>query len=150
MARPVPGVLLEEGMVLAVEPMVTAGRHGVRVADDHWSIFSQDGSLAAHFEFTIAITADGPADPDPLARGLPQRAAAAAGLTVAGLIAVGRHPQPGSLASQDPATIPRCACSATVRALQVLLGEVAATVPVSRACPQEPLEIFPILRAKRA
>jgi methionyl aminopeptidase len=54
------GVLLEEGMVLAVEPMVTAGRHGVRVADDHWSIFSQDGSLAAHFEFTIAITAEGP------------------------------------------------------------------------------------------
>jgi methionyl aminopeptidase len=54
------GVPLEEGMVLAVEPMVTAGRHGVRVADDHWSIFSQDGSLAAHFEFTIAIAAEGP------------------------------------------------------------------------------------------
>jgi methionyl aminopeptidase len=54
------GVQLEEGMVLAVEPMVTAGRHGVRVADDHWSIFSQDGSLAAHFEFTIAISAEGP------------------------------------------------------------------------------------------
>jgi methionyl aminopeptidase len=54
------GVPLEEGMVLAVEPMVTAGRHSVRVADDHWSIFSQDGSLAAHFEFTIAITAEGP------------------------------------------------------------------------------------------
>ena len=54
------GVLLEEGMVLAVEPMVTAGRHAVRVGDDHWSIYSQDGSLAAHFEFTIAITADGP------------------------------------------------------------------------------------------
>jgi methionyl aminopeptidase len=57
---PHTGVVLEEGMVLAVEPMVTAGRHAVRVADDHWSIFSQDGSLAAHFEFTIAITADGP------------------------------------------------------------------------------------------
>jgi methionyl aminopeptidase len=54
------GVLLEEGMVLAVEPMVTAGRHAVRVGDDHWAIYSQDGSLAAHFEFTIAITADGP------------------------------------------------------------------------------------------
>ena len=54
------GILLEEGMVLAVEPMVTAGRHGVRVGDDHWSIFSQDGSLAAHFEFTVAITAQGP------------------------------------------------------------------------------------------
>ena len=54
------GVVLEEGMVLAVEPMVTAGRHGVRVGEDHWSIFSQDGSLAAHFEFTIAVTAEGP------------------------------------------------------------------------------------------
>jgi len=54
------GVLLEEGMVLAVEPMVTAGRHAVRVGDDHWAIYSRDGSLAAHFEFTIAITADGP------------------------------------------------------------------------------------------
>jgi methionyl aminopeptidase len=54
------GVPLEEGMVLAVEPMVTAGRHAVRVGDDHWAIYSQDGSLAAHFEFTIAVTADGP------------------------------------------------------------------------------------------
>ena len=57
---PGTGVLLEEGMVLAVEPMVTAGRHAVRVGEDHWSIYSQDGSLAAHFEFTVAITADGP------------------------------------------------------------------------------------------
>ncbi|MBB4662906.1 type I methionyl aminopeptidase [Conexibacter arvalis] len=54
------GPLLEEGMVLAIEPMVTAGRHQVRMADDHWAIYSQDGSLAAHFEFTIAVTADGP------------------------------------------------------------------------------------------
>jgi methionyl aminopeptidase len=57
---PGTGVLLEEGMVLAVEPMVTAGRHAVRVGEDHWAIYSQDGSLAAHFEFTIAITGDGP------------------------------------------------------------------------------------------
>jgi methionyl aminopeptidase len=57
---PGTGVLLEEGMVLAVEPMVTAGRHGVRIGDDHWAIYSQDGSLAAHFEFTIAVTAAGP------------------------------------------------------------------------------------------
>jgi methionyl aminopeptidase len=54
------GVTLEEGMVLAVEPMVTAGRHTVRMGDDHWAIYSQDGSLAAHFEFTIAVTSDGP------------------------------------------------------------------------------------------
>lgn len=58
--NPGTGVSLEEGMVLAVEPMVNAGRHGVRMGDDHWAIYSQDGSLAAHFEFTIAITADGP------------------------------------------------------------------------------------------
>jgi methionyl aminopeptidase len=54
------GPLLEEGMVIAIEPMVNAGRHMVRVADDGWAIFTQDGSLAAHFEFTVAITADGP------------------------------------------------------------------------------------------
>ena len=54
------GPELEAGMVLAVEPMVTAGRHAVRMGDDHWAIYSQDGSLAAHFEFTIAVTADGP------------------------------------------------------------------------------------------
>ena len=58
--KPGTGVLLEEGMVLAVEPMVTAGRHTVRMGDDHWSIYSLDGSLAAHFEFTIAVTAAGP------------------------------------------------------------------------------------------
>ena len=54
------GVVLEEGMVLAIEPMVTAGRHMVRQGDDGWAIYSTDGSLAAHFEFTVAITADGP------------------------------------------------------------------------------------------
>jgi methionyl aminopeptidase len=57
---PGTGILLEEGMALAVEPMVTAGRHAVRMGEDHWAIYSLDGSLAAHFEFTIAITADGP------------------------------------------------------------------------------------------
>jgi methionyl aminopeptidase len=54
------GVVLEEGMVFAVEPMVTAGRHMVRMGDDGWAIYSQDGSLAAHFEFTVAVTRDGP------------------------------------------------------------------------------------------
>jgi methionyl aminopeptidase len=58
--EPGKGPLLEEGMVLAVEPMVTAGRHLVRMGDDGWAIFSQDGSLAAHFEFTVAVTAEGP------------------------------------------------------------------------------------------
>jgi methionyl aminopeptidase len=58
--EPGSGILLEEGMVLAIEPMVTAGRHAVRVGDDHWAIYSQDGSLAAHFEFTVAVTDEGP------------------------------------------------------------------------------------------
>jgi methionyl aminopeptidase len=54
------GPLLEEGMVLAIEPMTTAGRASVRVAGDGWAIFSQDDSLAAHFEFTVAVTGDDP------------------------------------------------------------------------------------------
>jgi methionyl aminopeptidase len=58
--RPGKGVVLEEGMVFAVEPMTTAGRHMVRMGDDGWAIYSQDGSTAAHFEFTIAVTAEGP------------------------------------------------------------------------------------------
>lgn len=58
--EPGKGPVLTEGMVLAIEPMVTAGRHEVRMGDDHWAIYSQDGSLAAHFEFTVAVTADGP------------------------------------------------------------------------------------------
>jgi methionyl aminopeptidase len=58
--EPGRGPLLEEGMVLAIEPMVNAGTHQVRMGDDHWAVYSQDGSLAAHFEFTVAITADGP------------------------------------------------------------------------------------------
>ena len=58
--KPGKGPLLEEGMVLAIEPMTTAGRPAVRVGGDSWAIFSQDGSPAAHFEFTVAITGEGP------------------------------------------------------------------------------------------
>lgn len=58
--KPGKGPLLEEGMVLAIEPMMTAGRPSVRMGGDGWAIFSQDGSPAAHFEFTVAITAAGP------------------------------------------------------------------------------------------
>jgi methionyl aminopeptidase len=54
------GPLLEPGMVLAIEPMVNAGTHQVRVGDDNWAVYSQDGSLAAHFEFTVAVTDNGP------------------------------------------------------------------------------------------
>jgi methionyl aminopeptidase len=58
--KPGKGPLLEEGMVLAIEPMTTAGRASVRIGGDGWAIYSQDGSPAAHFEFTVAITASGP------------------------------------------------------------------------------------------
>jgi methionyl aminopeptidase len=58
--KPGKGPLLEEGMVLAIEPMTTAGRQAVRVGGDGWAIYSQDDSTAAHFEFTVAVTADGP------------------------------------------------------------------------------------------
>jgi methionyl aminopeptidase len=54
------GPLLEEGVVLAIEPMVNAGGPLVRVGEDGWAVYSQDGSLAAHFEFTVAATREGP------------------------------------------------------------------------------------------
>jgi methionyl aminopeptidase len=54
------GPLLEEGTVLAIEPMVNAGGALVRMGDDGWAVYSEDGSLAAHFEFTVAVTAQGP------------------------------------------------------------------------------------------
>ncbi|MEK6277435.1 MAG: type I methionyl aminopeptidase [Actinomycetota bacterium] len=54
------GPLLEEGMVFAIEPMVNAGGPLVRMGDDGWAVYSQDGSLAAHFEYTVAVTAEGP------------------------------------------------------------------------------------------
>jgi methionyl aminopeptidase len=57
---PGTGPELEEGMVLAIEPMVNVGTHHVRMGQDNWAVYSQDGSLAAHFEHTVAITADGP------------------------------------------------------------------------------------------
>jgi methionyl aminopeptidase len=58
--EPGTGPRLEEGMVLAIEPMTTAGEDGIRVASDNWSVYSQDGSLACHFEHTVAVTAEGP------------------------------------------------------------------------------------------
>ncbi len=58
--EPGKGPVLEEGTVLAIEPMVNAGGPLVRMGDDGWAVYSQDGSLAAHFEFTVAVTADGP------------------------------------------------------------------------------------------
>jgi len=54
------GPLLSEGMVFAVEPMITAGGPEIVVHDDEWSISTADGSLAAHFEHTVAVTESGP------------------------------------------------------------------------------------------
>jgi methionyl aminopeptidase len=58
--EPGTGPELEEGMVLAIEPMVNVGTHHVRVGQDNWAVYSQDGSMAAHFEHTVAVTAEGP------------------------------------------------------------------------------------------
>jgi methionyl aminopeptidase len=58
--EPGRGPELEPGMVLAIEPMVNAGGPDVRVGEDNWAVYSTDGSLAAHFEFTVAITQNGP------------------------------------------------------------------------------------------
>lgn len=53
------GVLLKEGMTLAIEPMVHAGKPQTRVLQDDWTVVSKDGSLAAHYEHTIVITSTG-------------------------------------------------------------------------------------------
>jgi methionyl aminopeptidase len=58
--RPGTGPELSEGLVIAVEPMVNAGRQEVVLGDDGWTITTRDGSLSAHWEHTVAITADGP------------------------------------------------------------------------------------------
>jgi methionyl aminopeptidase len=58
--QPGRGPKLAEGMVLAIEPMVAMGRPETRVLGDGWTAVTRDGSLAAHFEHTVAVTADGP------------------------------------------------------------------------------------------
>jgi methionyl aminopeptidase len=54
------GALLQTGMTLAIEPMITAGDPEVYLHEDDWSISTRDGSLAAHFEHTVAVLDDGP------------------------------------------------------------------------------------------
>jgi methionyl aminopeptidase len=54
------GPRLAEGMVLAIEPMVNAGKPAVKVLSDGWTAVTRDRSLSAHFEHTVAVTADGP------------------------------------------------------------------------------------------
>jgi methionyl aminopeptidase len=58
--QPGRGPSLAEGMTFAIEPMISAGRPEIYVHDDRWSISTRDGSLAAHFEHTVAVTASGP------------------------------------------------------------------------------------------
>jgi methionyl aminopeptidase len=58
--EPGRGPRLSEGMTIAIEPMITMGDPDVVLADDGWTISSRDGSLAAHFEHTVAILPDGP------------------------------------------------------------------------------------------
>jgi methionyl aminopeptidase len=57
---PGTGPRLRPGMVLALEPMVNAGRFEVETLDDGWTAVTKDGSLSAHFEHTVAVTDDGP------------------------------------------------------------------------------------------
>ena len=58
--EPDRGVRLKEGMVLAIEPMVNAGGYEVEIKDDGWTAVTKDGSLAAHFEHSVAVTKNGP------------------------------------------------------------------------------------------
>jgi len=58
--EPARGAVLKSGMVLAIEPMVTMGSYEVRILEDRWTAVTEDGSWAAHFEDTIAITDNGP------------------------------------------------------------------------------------------
>ncbi|MGN1080520.1 MAG: type I methionyl aminopeptidase [Acutalibacteraceae bacterium] len=58
--KPSHGVRLMAGMTIAIEPMINMGDYHVKVLDDGWTTVTCDGSLAAHFEHTVAITPDGP------------------------------------------------------------------------------------------
>ncbi len=57
--KPGKGVRLKEGMCLAIEPMVHAGKPQTRVLNDEWTVVTKDGSLAAHFEHSVVIRKDG-------------------------------------------------------------------------------------------
>ena len=57
---PKRGAALREGMTIAIEPMITLGKPATRTLKDKWTVVTLDGSLAAHFEHTVAITANGP------------------------------------------------------------------------------------------
>lgn len=57
--RPRTGLVLREGMVFTIEPMVNQGRHAVRTEDDGWTVVTCDGQLSAQFEHTVAVTGNG-------------------------------------------------------------------------------------------
>ena len=54
------GIELKKGMILAIEPMVNAGKYKVKILSDGWTVITADGSLSAHFEHSVAITDNGP------------------------------------------------------------------------------------------
>jgi len=58
--KPRRGPRLVPGMTIAIEPMVNVGGPEIRTLDDKWTVVTQDGSLSAHFEHTVAVLADGP------------------------------------------------------------------------------------------
>ena len=53
------GVRLRKGMTIAVEPMLTAGSPDIEILDDDWTVVTEDGHPAAHFEHTVVVTEDG-------------------------------------------------------------------------------------------
>ena len=66
--EPGHGPILQPGMTLAIEPMINAGGPDVYLHDDEWSISTEDESLSAHFEHTVAVTENGPENPHQEAR----------------------------------------------------------------------------------
>jgi methionyl aminopeptidase len=57
--KPQTGLLLREGMVFTIEPMINQGRHSVRTEEDGWTVVTRDGQLSAQFEHTVAVTQNG-------------------------------------------------------------------------------------------
>jgi methionyl aminopeptidase len=57
--RPKTGLILREGMVFTIEPMINEGRHACRTEDDGWTVVTADGKLSAQFEHTVAVTGSG-------------------------------------------------------------------------------------------
>ncbi|ARP94208.1 type I methionyl aminopeptidase [Bordetella genomosp. 13] len=57
--KPSTGLMLREGMVFTIEPMINQGRHGVRTEEDGWTVVTRDGMLSAQFEHTVAVTHNG-------------------------------------------------------------------------------------------